>query len=175
MVRNSRKHQFRFKWGGSGAFVAKKSNATRGTNFCTHSARFAPSFVRQPNGPECTQTVRNAPKHQFRVQWGGSGAFVVKNSDATLWHELLHYFGPFRAEFHKATKRSRMHPNSTKHTKMSVYGPMRWIGCVCCEKLRCNFVARTFALFGMFCTEFRKATKRSRMHPNGTKRTKTLV
>ena len=26
-----------------------------GTNFCTSSARFAPSFVRQPNGPECTQ------------------------------------------------------------------------------------------------------------------------
>src|SRR6185437_8626777 len=33
----------------------------RGTNFCTSSARFAPSFVRQPNGPECTQIVRNAP------------------------------------------------------------------------------------------------------------------
>ena len=34
-------------------------------------------------------------KNQFRVQWGGSGAFVVKNSNTTLWHELLHYFGPF--------------------------------------------------------------------------------
>ena len=62
----------------------------RGTNFCTSSARFAPTFVRQPNGPECTQMVRNAPKCQFRVQWGGSGAFIAKNSDATLWHELLH-------------------------------------------------------------------------------------
>jgi len=62
----------------------------RGTNFCTSSARFAPSFVRQPNGPECTQTVRNAPKRQFIVQWGGSGFFVAKNSNATSWHELLH-------------------------------------------------------------------------------------
>ena len=105
----------------------------RGTNFCTSSARFAPSFVRQSNGPGCTQIVRNAPKCQFwsngvdqvrrcekfrrnfvartfalvrpilhrvwkatkwsqiqivrnapkcqfRVQWGGSGAFVAKNS-----------------------------------------------------------------------------------------------
>ena len=61
-----------------------------GSNICTSSARFAPIFVRQPNGLECTQTVRNAPKHQFRVQWGGSSAFVVKYSDTTSWHELLH-------------------------------------------------------------------------------------
>ena len=51
-----------------------------GTNFCTSSARFALSFIRQPNGPECTQIVRNTPKCQFRVQWGGSGAFVAKSS-----------------------------------------------------------------------------------------------
>ena len=62
----------------------------RGTNFCTSSACFALSFVRQPNCPECTQIVRNAPKRLFRVQWVGSGAFVVKKSDATSWHELLH-------------------------------------------------------------------------------------
>src|SRR6185437_6627409 len=92
----------------------------RGTNFCTSSARFAPNLVRQPNCPECTQIVRIAPKHQFRVQWGGSGAFVAKNSDATSWHELLHYLCPFCTEFRKATKWSRMHPNSTKHTKTSV-------------------------------------------------------
>jgi hypothetical protein len=62
----------------------------RGTNFCTSSARFAPSFVGQTNGPECTQIVQNAKKRQFRVQLGGSGVFVAKNSDATSWHELLH-------------------------------------------------------------------------------------
>ena len=62
----------------------------RGTNFCTSLARFTPSFVRQPKDPESTQIVGNAPKCQFRVQWGGSGAFVANNSDATSWHELLH-------------------------------------------------------------------------------------
>src|SRR6185437_10442719 len=84
----------------------------RDTNFCTSSARFAPSFVRQPNGHECTQIERNTPKCQFRVQWGGSGAFVAKNCDATSWHELLHHFSPLCTEFRKAIKRSRMHPNS---------------------------------------------------------------
>ena len=78
----------------------------RGTNFCTSSARFAPSFVRQPNGPECTQIIQNATKCQFRVQRGGSGAFVAKYSDATSWHEFLHQFGPSCTEFCRATKRS---------------------------------------------------------------------
>ena len=117
----------------------------RGTNLCTSSPRFAPCFIRQPNSPECTQMVRNAPKRQFRVQWVGSGAFVGKNSDATSWHELLHLFGPFRTDFRKATKWSRMYPNGTKRTKTSVWGPMGWIGCVR-EKFRRDFVARTFAL-----------------------------
>ena len=126
IVRNGTNRQFRVQWGRSGAFVAKNSDATsftnfctvrpvlhqvscgnqtvpnapkwykthqnvslgsnwldrvcslrkiltrlRGTNFCTSSARFAPSFVRQPNGPECTQMVQNAPKCQFRVQLVG--------------------------------------------------------------------------------------------------------
>ena len=86
----------------------------RATNFCTSWARFAPSNVRQPNGPECTQIVRNTPKRQFRESQGGLGAFVAKNSDATSGHELLHLFGPFCTEFCRATKRCRMHPNSTK-------------------------------------------------------------
>src|SRR6185437_596546 len=92
----------------------------RGTKFCTSSDHFAPSFLRQPNRPTCTQMVRNAPKNTFRVQWGGSGAFVAKYSDATSWHEVLHKFGPFCTEFRKATKLSRMHPNGTKITKTSV-------------------------------------------------------
>ena len=91
-----------------------------GTNFCTSSARFAPSFVRQPNCPECTQTVWNTRKCQFMVQWIGSGAFVAKNSDATLCHEILHLFGPFCTEFRKATKQSWIHPKGTKCTKTKV-------------------------------------------------------
>src|SRR6185437_12909799 len=120
IVQNAPKHQFRVQWGGSGAFVAKNSEATCGTNFYTSSARFAPSFVRQSSGPECTQIVQNAPKHQFRVQCGGSDAFIAKNSDAISWHELLNLFGPFCIEFRKATKQSRMHPNSTNAQNVSL-------------------------------------------------------
>src|SRR6185437_12038984 len=93
---------------------------------CVRGEKFRRDFVARtfalvrPNSPECIQIVRNTPKCQFRVQRGGSGAFIAKNSDATSWHELSHKFGPFCTEFRKANKRSRMHPNSTKRTKMSV-------------------------------------------------------
>ena len=39
-----------------------------------------------------------------------------------------------------------MHPNTAKRTKKGVYVPMGWIGCVRCEKLQHEFVARTFEL-----------------------------
>ena len=43
----------------------KTPTRLRGTNFCTSSERFAPSFARHPNGRKCTKTVRNTPKHEF--------------------------------------------------------------------------------------------------------------
>ena len=65
----------------------------RGTSLCincTSSHYFAPSFMQLRNDPKCTQTLCNAPKHEFGVQWGWLGAFVAKNPDVTSWHELLH-------------------------------------------------------------------------------------
>ena len=56
---------------------------------CTSLACFAASFVQQQNGSKCIQTDRNAPKHEFRVLCR-SGAFVLKNSNKTSLHELLH-------------------------------------------------------------------------------------
>ena len=88
IVRNIAKCQFRVKGVDRVHSMRKIPRRLRGTNFCTSSARFASSFVRQPNSPVCTQIVRNAPNRQFRVQWHGSGAFVAKNFDATSWHEL---------------------------------------------------------------------------------------
>ena len=90
IVRNAPKRQFWVLLGGSGAFVAKNSDATSWHELLHFAAHFAPSFLRQPNGPGCTQIVRHTPKCQFRVEWGGSGAFVAKNYYATSWHELLH-------------------------------------------------------------------------------------
>ena len=65
----------------------------RGINFCincTSSPRFAPSLMQLRNDPRWTQTLWNAPKHEFRVQWGGSGVFVAKIYNVTSWDELLY-------------------------------------------------------------------------------------
>ena len=67
----------------------------------------------------------------------------------TSWQELshqLHQFTQFCIEFHVVTKRSQMHPNTMQRTKTWVRGPMELIGCVRCEKSRCDFVPLTFAL-----------------------------
>ena len=90
IVRNAPKCQFRVQYLDRVRLLRKIPSRLRGTNFCTSSACLAPSFVRQPNGTECIQMVRNAPKRQFRVQWSGPGVFVVKNYGATSWHEHLH-------------------------------------------------------------------------------------
>ena len=75
----------------------------QGTNFCincTSSPRFAPSFMQLWNNPKCTQTLCNAPKHEFRVQWGWIGCvrreksrcYFVARAFAliALVHPILH-------------------------------------------------------------------------------------
>ena len=115
------KPQKNMSWGSNGVdwvhWFRKIPTRLRGTNFCTSSARFAPSFVSQSNGPQCTKIIQNAPEHEFRVQWDGSGAFVSKNFEATSYHKLLYQFGPFCTEFRKSTKWSQMHKNCMKCTK----------------------------------------------------------
>jgi hypothetical protein len=37
----------------------------------------------------CNETVRNARKHEFWVQWSGSHAFVAKKANATSFSELV--------------------------------------------------------------------------------------
>ena len=59
---------------------------------------------------------------------------------------LIEPVSMFSTKFHAETKRSQMHPNTTKRTETLLFDRMGWIGCVRCEKSRRDFVARTFAL-----------------------------
>jgi len=63
----------------------------------------------------------------------------------------------------------------TTHQKMSLWS--NGVDPMCSlRKLQREFVARTFAIIALvnpFCTEFHAVTKRSQMHPNTMKRSKT--
>ena len=74
-------------------WVLRKIPMWCGMNFsinCSSLPRFAPSFMQLWNDPKCTPTLWDTLKHWFRVQWGGSGAFVAKNYNVTSWDELLY-------------------------------------------------------------------------------------
>ena len=92
----------------------------RGTNFCTSSARFAPSFVSQPNGPQCTKIVRNAPEHEFRVQWDGSVVFIWKLSMRLRTTNFCTSSARFAPSFVSQ-------PNGPKCTKIVRNAPNTWV------------------------------------------------
>jgi hypothetical protein len=65
--------------------LGKITTWLRGTNICINcssSSHFAPNFMQLRNDPKCTQILQNILKLYFRVQWGGLGAFLAKN---TMW------------------------------------------------------------------------------------------
>ena len=115
----------------------------RGTNFCTSSACFAPSFVRQPNGSKCNQMVQNSAKHEFRVN-GVDRVRLLRKIPMRL-RGTNFYTSSARFELNFVRQ-----PNGPECTRMVRNTPIR-----------------------PFSNEFRKATKRSQMHPNGTKLSKT--
>jgi hypothetical protein len=60
------------------------------------------------------ETVRNATKHEFWVQWSGSHALIAKIFEATSFTELVrqrHLFGPFCIDFPAIKKKSKMPQN----------------------------------------------------------------
>ena len=118
MIRNAAKHYTthqNMSFGSNGVDLVhslwKIPTWLCGTKFCfncTSSPIFASSFMQLRNDPKCIQTLCNAPKHEFRVQWGGLGVFIAKNPDVTSWHELLH----------RVSWSYEMIPNAPKHYTM---------------------------------------------------------
>ena len=150
--------------------LRKNSTQLCGTNFCTSLARFALTFARLQNSSKFNQMVRNAPKHEFRVQCGGSGAFVAKNSDATNFCISSACFpssfasqpnGPKCIKQYETRQNMSLGSNGVDrvHSLRKIPKCLRDTGF-------CTSLAR-------FTSSFFKATKRSQMHPNSTKHIKT--
>ena len=102
--------------------------------------------------------------------------FVAKTSDATSWHELMQKRS---ASFPQSFVRQ---PNDLECTQIVRNAPKRqfrvqWVGWgVFVVKSSTRLRGMNFwTSSARFFTEFRKATKRSRMHTNSMKCTKTSV
>ena len=107
---------------------------------------------------------------------GGLGVFAAKNSDATLCHKLVHWlhqFNPFCTKFRVVMKHWQIHPNTTKHTKAWVLGPMEWIRCVRCEKFQCDFMPWTCALILAFQPTLHRVSCINERFQNAPKHYKT--
>ena len=90
----------------------------RGTNFCincTSSHRFAPSFMQLRNDNRWTQTLWNLPKHEFRVQSGGLGAFVAKKSRRDFVARTFALMAPFHTVLHRVSCGYETITNAPKH------------------------------------------------------------
>src|SRR6185312_2098118 len=79
----------------------------------------------------------------------------------------------FCNKFHAVTKRSQMHPNTTKWTETLVYGTMGVDWVRCCEKSRRDFVARTFALIAQVHPVLHRVSCSYEKNPNAHKHYET--
>ena len=89
-----------------------------GTNFCinrTSSPCFASSFMEWRNDPKYTQTLCNAPKHEFTVQWSGLGVLVEKKSRRDFVSRTFALFAPVHTVLHWVSCSYETIPNAPKH------------------------------------------------------------
>ena len=143
--------------------------------------------VRQPNSPKCSQIEQNTNNKSLESNsedWVRSLRKIhtrLGSSNFCTCRPVLHRVFVIQPNGPKCTK---LVWNALKHefrvqwggSRTWVYCPMGWIGCVRCEKFRCDFVAWTFApVLSCFAPCFCTATKQSQMHPNSRKQTKTWV
>jgi hypothetical protein len=80
--------------------------------------------------------VLNIPNHEFWVKCSGSGALVMKNSNSTLFSELMHLwrqFGQICFDFRAVTKRSETPQNMS-------FGSNGVDRVRSLQKFQCNFV-----------------------------------
>ena len=89
-----------------------------GTNFCincTSSPCFASNLRQLWNDLKCTQTLCNAPKHEFTVQWGGLCAFVAKKYRCDFMTRTFLLIATVHPVLHRVSCSCKTIPNATKH------------------------------------------------------------
>ena len=105
--------------------------------------------MRLRNDPKCTQTLCDAPKHEFRVQWSGLVRSLQKiptwlrGTNFCINCSSSPYFASSLMRLRNDPKCTQTLCNAAKHEFTVQMGR---IVCIRCEKSRCDFMARTFVL-----------------------------
>ena len=89
-----------------------------GTNFFinfTSSHRFAPSFMQLRNDNRWPKTQWNLLKHEFRVQWGGLGAFCCEKLRCDFMAQTCALIAPLQSVLHRVSCCNEILPNAPKH------------------------------------------------------------
>ena len=100
------------------------------------------------------ETLPNAPKHyetHQNMSLGPNGVDWVRSLRkfrCDFMARTCALIAPVQPVLHWVLWSNEILPNTPKHyeTHANMSGPMGWIGCVCCEKFWCDFMARTSAL-----------------------------
>jgi hypothetical protein len=111
MVRNGPKHEFWIQWNGSDASIAKNSDATLFSELCVNGTSSA-----NLHRLSCSnETVRNAPKHKFCVQWSGSGAFIAEIFRHVFIQQTCALMAPIWPILHRHSCSNETVWNAPKH------------------------------------------------------------
>ena len=133
------------------------------------------------------ETIPNAAKHYATHQnmsLGSNGVdSVCSLQKVPTWLRGTKFCinSPVHTVLYRVSCSYETIPNAPKHYathQNMTLGSNGRIGCARCEKSRCDFMSRTFALIApvtLFCTEFHAVTKRSQTHPNTMQHTETWV
>ena len=78
----------------------------------------APSFMQLRNDNRWTQTLWNLPKLEFRVQWGGLGAFVAKKFWCDFMARTSALIAPVQPDLHRVSCSNETLANAPKHYEM---------------------------------------------------------
>ena len=128
------------------------------------------------NDPKCTQTLWTAPKHEFRVQWGGSGRSLWKLQCEFVARTFV-LIAPVQYVLQQVSCSDEMIPNAPKchetdrHISLGSNG-VDWVHSLV-KKSQCDFVARTFALIAPVHPVLHRVSCSYKMIPNAPKHYET--
>ena len=91
----------------------------RGTYFCINCSSsdrlHRPSCSNKKS--KCTQTLRNAPIHEFRVQWGWIGCIGCEKFWCNFMARTWALIAPVQPVLHRVSCSNEILPNTPKHYK----------------------------------------------------------